>query len=263
MSDASLLTPIHVDITTRQRRRISISVEKPISKINSCDANQPHDIEETGTALCCCSQSKAYPLCDGTHNQVNRANNSNFTPINMEATSLEQSSSKLDLRRSCHITGYTPKLDDETPNLPSSNSPKTNRSSDLTSTKKDSQPTTESQSKSQDTDKETKVAQSTPKKDLVIRKVDRKKITAEFTEEEVAKHNTKDDCWMIIKGHVYDVTAYFAYHPGGERALLKFAGKDGTENVQFHSSKMMELLNNYFYVGKLKRQEESSSCTIS
>lgn len=48
---------------------------------------------------------------------------------------------------------------------------------------------------------------------------------------------------------------------GGHRALLKFAGKDGTENVQFHSSKMMKLLNNYFYIGKLY-QENNNKCSI-
>jgi len=229
--------------TTKQRRRISITVERPITKIQICDAKRTHDIEETGTALCCCSQSKAYPLCDGTHHQLNRTNNTNITPVNMESATSQHSSSKQELRRSCHITGYSQK------SLPEEEIPQASSNSPL---KKQSE-TTES----------IKQTESKPKKEHVIRKVDRKKILAEYTEEEVAKHNTKDDCWMIIKGHVYDVTPYFAYHPGGERALLKFAGKDGTENVQFHSSKMMELLNTYFYVGKLKGYSEPSSCTIS
>jgi len=96
-----------------------------------------------------------------------------------------------------------------------------------------------------------------------MKKVDKKKITAVFTEEEVAKHCTKDDCWMIIKGGVYDITTYFSEHPGGQRALLKFAGKDGTENVQFHSPKMMSILDSYFYVGKLANFKDPNSCTIS
>jgi len=96
-----------------------------------------------------------------------------------------------------------------------------------------------------------------------IKVVDRKKITAVYSLEEVSKHNTKDDCWMIFKGHVYDVTPYFEFHPGGQRALLNFAGKDGTENVKFHSAQMMELLNKYFYIGRLEGTSNGEgSCNI-
>jgi cytochrome b involved in lipid metabolism len=68
---------------------------------------------------------------------------------------------------------------------------------------------------------------------------------------------------MIIKGNVYDITTYVPSHPGGERALLKFAGRDGTENVQFHSSKMLEILNSGYFIGKLYKEEAPSRCTIS
>jgi cytochrome b involved in lipid metabolism len=67
---------------------------------------------------------------------------------------------------------------------------------------------------------------------------------------------------MIIQGNVYDVTPYFDYHPGGHRALMNFAGKDGTENVEFHSPKMMELLDKYFYIGRLEGTKDYS-CVIS
>jgi cytochrome b involved in lipid metabolism len=35
-----------------------------------------------------------------------------------------------------------------------------------------------------------------------------------FTREEVAKHCTKEDCWIIIHGKVYDVSEWILFHPG-------------------------------------------------
>lgn len=51
----------------------------------------------------------------------------------------------------------------------------------------------------------------------------------EVTEEELQKHNRRDDCWTCIRGMVYNVTPYMDYHPGGEEELMKAAGKDGTD----------------------------------
>jgi cytochrome b involved in lipid metabolism len=46
--------------------------------------------------------------------------------------------------------------------------------------------------------------------------------------EEVAKHNTKDDCWTVYKGIVYDVTDYAPCHPGGMK-IFAGKGQDCTE----------------------------------
>merc|ERR1712072_1011265 len=50
-----------------------------------------------------------------------------------------------------------------------------------------------------------------------------------LTGQEVAKHNNRDDCWVIIHGKAYDVTEFLPEHPGGPKIILKYAGKDGTE----------------------------------
>merc|ERR1712012_1027758 len=50
-----------------------------------------------------------------------------------------------------------------------------------------------------------------------------------ITLEEVAKHNTKGDCWVVVSGQVLNVTNFLKDHPGGELAILTFAGKDATE----------------------------------
>merc|ERR1712050_819084 len=50
-----------------------------------------------------------------------------------------------------------------------------------------------------------------------------------YTKEEVAKHTTKTDCWVILEDKVLNVTNFLSQHPGGELAILTFAGKDATE----------------------------------
>uniref|UniRef100_A0A3P8Z8P5 Cytochrome-b5 reductase n=1 Tax=Esox lucius TaxID=8010 RepID=A0A3P8Z8P5_ESOLU len=51
----------------------------------------------------------------------------------------------------------------------------------------------------------------------------------DVTEEELQKHNTREDCWTCIRGMVYNVSPYMDYHPGGEEELMKAAGIDGTK----------------------------------
>ncbi|KAF2462389.1 FMN-dependent dehydrogenase-domain-containing protein [Lineolata rhizophorae] len=46
---------------------------------------------------------------------------------------------------------------------------------------------------------------------------------------EVAQHNTRDSCWVILYGTVYDVTSFIDEHPGGANIILKLAGTDATE----------------------------------
>ncbi|ETW36797.1 hypothetical protein PFHG_01458 [Plasmodium falciparum HB3] len=53
-----------------------------------------------------------------------------------------------------------------------------------------------------------------------------------ITKEEVAKHNKKDDAWVIYENKVYEVTHYLKHHPGGKRILLGKSGKDITKYVK-------------------------------
>ncbi len=63
---------------------------------------------------------------------------------------------------------------------------------------------------------------------------------------EVAKHAKKKDCWMIISGNVYDLSA-FVNHPGGT-AFIPYCGKDGTKpyNAQGHSNTADAMLKKYY-----------------
>lgn len=49
---------------------------------------------------------------------------------------------------------------------------------------------------------------------------------------EVAKHTSPDDCWIIVHDQVYDVTEWLNEHPGGSKIILKYAGKDATEEYE-------------------------------
>ncbi|KAG9510222.1 Cytochrome b5 reductase 4, partial [Fragariocoptes setiger] len=51
----------------------------------------------------------------------------------------------------------------------------------------------------------------------------------EVSTTELAKHNKLDDCWIALKGNVYNVTLYLNYHPGGIDQLMRAAGQDATE----------------------------------
>lgn len=46
----------------------------------------------------------------------------------------------------------------------------------------------------------------------------------QFTREEIEKHNTKDDCWIVVDGKVYDATSVLDWHPGGAAAIMGHAG---------------------------------------
>jgi len=50
-----------------------------------------------------------------------------------------------------------------------------------------------------------------------------------YTFDEIARHNNANDLWIVINDVVYDITAFYKEHPGGEEVLLKLAGQDATE----------------------------------
>merc|ERR1719262_1749820 len=49
-----------------------------------------------------------------------------------------------------------------------------------------------------------------------------------ITVEEVAQHNAATDVWIIVNNKVIDVTDFLKTHPGGEAAIMAFAGKDAS-----------------------------------
>ena len=73
-----------------------------------------------------------------------------------------------------------------------------------------------------------------------------------FTLAEVAKHDKKDDVWVIIKGKVYDLSEFVDEHPGGVEAIMKRAGGDATEGFfgPQHPSRVHDMIDEYL-VGEI------------
>lgn len=72
-----------------------------------------------------------------------------------------------------------------------------------------------------------------------------------YTLEEVKKHNTKLDAWLIHNDVVYDVTAYIGRHPGGQ-VIMKGVGGDATSLInRYHPRVNVAILLASYKVGIL------------
>ena len=72
--------------------------------------------------------------------------------------------------------------------------------------------------------------------------------------DEVAKHKSADDCWVVIKGKVYDVTKFLPDHPGGKGAILMYAGKDATEEFEMlHKPEIIDRYAKKFELGDVEK----------
>lgn len=68
--------------------------------------------------------------------------------------------------------------------------------------------------------------------------------------QEVAKHNTYDDCWIVIYDKVYNVTSFLSQHPGGISIIADHAGKLMTEMFEtIHSKAMLATLPKECFIG--------------
>jgi len=80
-----------------------------------------------------------------------------------------------------------------------------------------------------------------------------------FTMEEIRKHNTEHDCWIIVNDRVYDATEYLEEHPGGADSIVINAGEDATEDfVAIHSMKATKMLEKY-YIGDLDKSAAAAT----
>ena len=75
----------------------------------------------------------------------------------------------------------------------------------------------------------------------------------QITLDEVKLHHDDGDCWLIIRGKVYDVSKYMDKHPGGADLLKDNSnGKDASQDYEDadHTKRAREMLSKY-YIGDL------------
>jgi cytochrome b involved in lipid metabolism len=53
-----------------------------------------------------------------------------------------------------------------------------------------------------------------------------------YTLAEIARHATSKDCWMAIRGQVYDFTTYVPQHPADSSVFVPWCGKEASEAYQ-------------------------------
>jgi len=78
---------------------------------------------------------------------------------------------------------------------------------------------------------------------------------------EIVKHNTEKDAWVVIEDKVYEVTKWAPRHPGGKDIVLTFAGQDATEAfTALHPDlPMVRKYMNPWYIGDLKDEGDEKS----
>ncbi|KIZ40251.1 MULTISPECIES: cytochrome b5-like heme/steroid binding domain-containing protein [Rhodopseudomonas] len=73
----------------------------------------------------------------------------------------------------------------------------------------------------------------------------------DITSAELAKHATPQDCWMAIRGQVYDLSAYLPDHPSRPQIIEPWCGKEATQAYDTktkgrpHSKEADDLLPKY------------------
>lgn len=76
--------------------------------------------------------------------------------------------------------------------------------------------------------------------------------------EEVAKHSSPKDCWVVIKDKVYDLSAYIPKHPAPDELITRYCGKnadvgwDTKDRKSSHSRSAARLLARY-EIGELAK----------
>lgn len=84
--------------------------------------------------------------------------------------------------------------------------------------------------------------------------------SSRYSVDDIAAHATLDDCWIVVEGHVYDITDYIQRHPAPDEVLEPWCGRDATQGMRTkgkdrdHSARAWRMLERY-RIGALRAAE--------
>ena len=80
-----------------------------------------------------------------------------------------------------------------------------------------------------------------------------------FATEDVAKHNSEKDLYVIVDGGVYDMTKFLPNHPGGKKIVLRVAGQDASKQFwKYHNAAILKK-HQHLKIGEIGSGSESSA----
>ena len=64
-----------------------------------------------------------------------------------------------------------------------------------------------------------------------------------YTMADVQSHGAPDSCWSTINGGVYDLTEWVSRHPGGQNAIMRLCGIDGSNRFNRQHSTFQQAID--------------------
>lgn len=102
--------------------------------------------------------------------------------------------------------------------------------------------------------KNNRTSQASQRFSLLRDQITSKKLSKELTLDEISKHNSNNDCWVVIRDNVYDVSPFMKDHPGGVDAIMAYAGADATESFEMmHADSILKKYGPPLHIGKVKK----------
>ena len=82
-----------------------------------------------------------------------------------------------------------------------------------------------------------------------------------YTLEEINKHKSENDCWIVANGKVYDVTQFLKIRPEHHERIFKNRFGDRSIDYDFHTKSQQQIWKKY-EIGRVCGYRKNESCVI-